>query len=204
VTPYPRRRRVSNRGAAAVRRPQVHGPVRAMLATVRNVPAQDRPQVPRPGGQHPAGDLSPDGAHPAPGTGVRSRAARRDLHHLDPGTGQHRAGRPGELTGPVPDQEPEPGGAPPGPSAGSGPAARSTGRPGARSRPGHGHGGRQPRSRRTRRPGARSPRSRHGRNRMPRAPARKKHQANGSERVIGTHRIPVLACETARFRYRRR
>jgi len=36
---------------------------------------------------------------------------RRDLHHFDPGSGQHRVERLGELTGPVADQEPEPGSA---------------------------------------------------------------------------------------------
>src|SRR5262249_23439894 len=35
-------------------------------------------------------------------------AARQDLHHFDPGTGQHRVERLGELPGPIPDQEPEP------------------------------------------------------------------------------------------------
>lgn len=67
--------------------------------------------MPRSGDQHPVGDLGPDGTHPAFGTGVRLRAARRDLHHLDPGAYQHRVKRLGELPGPVPDQEPEPGGA---------------------------------------------------------------------------------------------
>jgi hypothetical protein len=41
----------------------------------------------------------------------RPRTPRRDLHHLDPGTSQHRIERAGELTGPVPDQEPKPRGA---------------------------------------------------------------------------------------------
>src|SRR6516225_9670312 len=41
----------------------------------------------------------------------RSRAARRNLQHLDPGTRHHRVERISELPGPVPDQEPEPGGA---------------------------------------------------------------------------------------------
>jgi len=52
VTSYPRRRQVGDRccdAAAAVRGPQVPGPVRAMLVIVRDVLVQDRPQVPRPG-----------------------------------------------------------------------------------------------------------------------------------------------------------
>src|SRR5690348_18211288 len=47
-------------GVAAVRRPQVHGPVRAMLVIVRDVLGQDRPQVPRPGrGAQNDGELTP-------------------------------------------------------------------------------------------------------------------------------------------------
>ena len=33
------------------------------------------------------GDLGPDGPHPALRIGVRLRAARWDLHHVDPGPG---------------------------------------------------------------------------------------------------------------------
>jgi hypothetical protein len=44
---------------------------------------------------------------------ARVRAARRDFHHLNPGTGQHRIEPLGEPPGPVPDQEPEPAGAVP-------------------------------------------------------------------------------------------
>jgi hypothetical protein len=64
--------------------------------------ALDRAQLSWPGDQHPAGVLGPGCAHPASGTGVRSRAARRDRHHLDPGTRQRHVERPGELPGPVP------------------------------------------------------------------------------------------------------
>jgi hypothetical protein len=71
-------------GVACVRWPQVPGPVRAMLVVVRDILVQDCPQVPWPGDQHPVGVLSLDGPYPALGIGVRCRAARRDLHHLDP------------------------------------------------------------------------------------------------------------------------
>jgi hypothetical protein len=81
-----------------------------MPVVMRYVLVQDRPQVPRPGDQHPVGDLSPDGAHPPFGKGVRSRAARRDLHHLDTGAGQDRVKGRGELPGPVPDKDREAGG----------------------------------------------------------------------------------------------
>ena len=62
----------------------------AMVVVVRDVLFQDRAQVPLPGDQHPVGDLGPGCSHPALGISVRSRAPRRDLHHLDSGTGQHR------------------------------------------------------------------------------------------------------------------
>jgi hypothetical protein len=79
----------------------------AMPVVMGGVLIQDRAQVPRPGDQHPVGDLSPDSADPPLGKGVRSRAARRDLHHLDTGSRQHRVERLGELARPVPDHEPE-------------------------------------------------------------------------------------------------
>ena len=77
---------------------------------MRDVLIQDCPQVPRPGDQQPIGALSPDGPYPALGTGVRSRATRRDLHHLYTSSGQHGVECVRELPGPVTDQEPEPGG----------------------------------------------------------------------------------------------
>jgi hypothetical protein len=40
---------------------------------------QDRAQVPRPGDQHPVGDLSPDSAHPV---GCQNSAAAADLRRL--------------------------------------------------------------------------------------------------------------------------
>jgi hypothetical protein len=94
----------------SVRRPEVPGPVRVMPVIVRGVLVQDCPQMPWPGDQHPVGDLGADRAHPPLGKSIRPRTLRRDLHHLDPSVGQHRVESPGELTGPVPDQEPEPGG----------------------------------------------------------------------------------------------
>src|SRR5215468_146142 len=114
ATMYPGRRKVGDQGrdaVVAVWWPQVPGPVRAMLVIVRGVLVEDRPQVPRPGDQHPVGDLDPGGAHPPLGIGIRSRAARRYLHYLDPSTGQHSVERLGELPGPVADQEPEARGA---------------------------------------------------------------------------------------------
>jgi len=69
VTSYPHRRQVSDRGCAdvvVIRWPQVPGPVRAMLVVMRDVLVQDRVQVPRPGDEHPVGDLGPGRAHPVP------------------------------------------------------------------------------------------------------------------------------------------
>jgi len=57
--------------------------------------------------EHPVGDLGPDGEHEPFRVGVRARAAGRDLHGLDPNTGQDRVKRRSELPGPVADQEPE-------------------------------------------------------------------------------------------------
>jgi hypothetical protein len=63
--------------------------------------------VPRPGDQHPVGDLGPYCPHPAFCICVCPWAARRDPHHLDPGAGKHRVESLGELPGPVTDQEPK-------------------------------------------------------------------------------------------------
>ena len=71
----------------------------------------DRPQVPFAEHQHPVGDLCPGGKHEPFCISVRARAARRDLHGLDAGIGQDGLKGRGELSGPVPDQEPEAGGA---------------------------------------------------------------------------------------------
>jgi hypothetical protein len=62
-----RRRKVTGRGhgdVVAVRQSKVPAPVRAMPVVMGGVLVQDRAQVPRPGDQHPVGDLSPDGTHP--------------------------------------------------------------------------------------------------------------------------------------------
>jgi hypothetical protein len=58
-----------------------------MLVIVRGVLVQDVAQVPWPGDQHPVGDLGPDGANPALGIGVGSRAARRVFHWRPAGFG---------------------------------------------------------------------------------------------------------------------
>src|SRR5712664_1016727 len=94
AVPYPHRGQVSDRAdddAAAVWWPQISGSVRAMLVVMRDILIQDRAQVPRPRDQHPVGALGPGRAHPPLGISVRPRAPRRDLHHLDPRAGQHRA-----------------------------------------------------------------------------------------------------------------
>ena len=41
-----------------------------MAIVMRDVLVQNRPEVPRPGDQHPVGDLGPDGAHPALGISI--------------------------------------------------------------------------------------------------------------------------------------
>jgi hypothetical protein len=72
---------------------------------------QNRPQMPFAEDEHPVGEFGPGGKHEPFRMSVRPRAARRDLHGLDAGAGQDRVERCGKLTGPVMDQEPEPGGA---------------------------------------------------------------------------------------------
>jgi hypothetical protein len=67
MTSYPRRQ-VGDGGRDAVVVvwwSQVPGPVRAMPVIVRDILIQDRPQVPRPGDQHPVSDYSPRCPHPA-------------------------------------------------------------------------------------------------------------------------------------------
>jgi hypothetical protein len=79
---YPRCRQVGDQCWSArvvIWWPQVPGPVRAMLVIVPGVLVQDRPQVPRPGDQHPVGDLGPDGADPSLGIAV---APHRQLHPI--------------------------------------------------------------------------------------------------------------------------
>ena len=85
--------------------------MRAMLVVMDGMAIQDGNQVPWPDDEYPVGHLGPDGTDPALGIGIRSRAARRDLHCLDPRAGKHRVECFGELPGPVPDQKSEPGGA---------------------------------------------------------------------------------------------
>ena len=70
-------------------------------STGENGDREPRPGAEGPGREEPdpVSALEPDGAHPALGIGVRSRAARRDLHHFDPGAGKHCVERLGELPG---------------------------------------------------------------------------------------------------------
>ena len=60
--------------------------------------------------QHPVGEFGADGQHEAFGEAVRAWTPWRDLDHLDPCIGQHRVERGRELSGPVADEEPKPGG----------------------------------------------------------------------------------------------
>jgi hypothetical protein len=59
--------------------------------------------------QHAVGEFGSDGPYEAFGEAVRPRAAGRDLDHLDARVRQHRVERRAELTGPIADEEPEPG-----------------------------------------------------------------------------------------------
>jgi hypothetical protein len=55
------------------------------------------------------GDFGADGQDEAFGEAVRPRAAGRDLHDVDARSGQHGVERRAELSGPIADEEPEPG-----------------------------------------------------------------------------------------------
>jgi len=98
---------------------RVIGARRAELAAAMGPPpvvvglvlGQDGLQMPFAEDQHPVGDLLAGGEHEPFRITVRSRAPRRDLHHLDTGIGQDGVKGRGELPGPVPDKESEAGGA---------------------------------------------------------------------------------------------
>ena len=77
---------------------------------MRGVHGKHLAQVPLAEDQHPVGDLGPDGQHEAFGEAVRPRTPRRDLDHLDACIRQDRVERCRELSGPIADEEPEPGG----------------------------------------------------------------------------------------------
>ena len=57
--------------------------------------------------EHPVGELCPGGEHEPFRVRVRPRATGRDLHGLDPGTGQDLVECVSGLPGPIADQEPE-------------------------------------------------------------------------------------------------
>ena len=100
-------------------RDRVIGPRRAELTAAMGsspvvmglVPGEDCAQMPFAEDQHPVGDLGPGGEHEPFRIAVRSRAPRQDFHCRDTSPGQDRVERCCELTGAVPDQEPEVGGA---------------------------------------------------------------------------------------------
>jgi hypothetical protein len=85
--------------------------VRSSSVVVLGILGEDRPQVAFTEDQHAVGDLGPGCEDEPFGVGVRPRASGRDPHRLDTGTGQDRVERFGERPGPVPDREPEAGGA---------------------------------------------------------------------------------------------
>src|SRR4051812_41916506 len=60
--------------------------------------------------EHPVSNLGSDGQQEAFGEAVRAWTPRRDLDHLDACVRQDRVERCRELTGPIADEEPKPGG----------------------------------------------------------------------------------------------
>ena len=101
--------RLENRRRRA-RRPQPQRPMRPPTVVVGGVHGKHLAQVSFAEDQHPVGDLGSDGQHEAFGEAVRPWTPRRDLHHLDAGVRHDRVEGSRELTGPIADEEPKPGG----------------------------------------------------------------------------------------------
>jgi hypothetical protein len=80
-------------------------PVRPTTVVVIDVFAQDQPQVPFAGDQHPVQALAPCTGDPAFGGRVRTRRWDRGLDDPHADAGEHCVERRGELGIPVPDQE---------------------------------------------------------------------------------------------------
>jgi hypothetical protein len=83
------------------------GPVWPSTVVMLNVLREHRTQMPLIEDQHSIGEFGPEGAHEPFGKAVRTRAARRNPHHGDPGVGQDSIQRRGELSGAVLDEVPE-------------------------------------------------------------------------------------------------
>ena len=90
-------------------RTQLQRSMRPLPVVVPRVLGKDATQVSLAEDQHPVGDLGADGQHKAFGEAVRPRASRRDLDDLNTCIGQHLAERCRELSGPIADEESEPG-----------------------------------------------------------------------------------------------
>jgi hypothetical protein len=71
--------------------------VRAMNVAVVGVLAQDQPQVPLAGDQHPVQALEAGAGNPALRNRVRTRRPHRRPDDLGPGCREHGVERPGEL-----------------------------------------------------------------------------------------------------------
>ena len=91
-------------------RMQLQGSMRPLPVVRQRVLGKDVAQVSSSEDQHPVGDLGADGQHEAFGEAVRPRTPRRDLEYFDPRVRQDRVERSRKLTGPIADEEPEPGG----------------------------------------------------------------------------------------------
>ena len=82
----------------------------SLRVVVGGVLGQHAAEVPLAEDQHAVGDLGADGQDEALGKAVCPRTARRGLDHVDAGIGPDRVERGRELSGPIADEEPEPGG----------------------------------------------------------------------------------------------
>ena len=81
-----------------------------LRVVVRGVLGQHPAEVPLVKDQHAVGELGSDGQHEAFGEAVSPWTPRRDLDHFDARVRHDRVERSRELTGPVADEEPKPGG----------------------------------------------------------------------------------------------
>src|SRR5919112_1296447 len=82
--------------------------IQAPRVVVRGVLGKHQAEVALAEDQHAVGDFAADGQHDAFGEAVRPRTARGNLFYRDVRICEHRVERRTELSGPVPDDEPEP------------------------------------------------------------------------------------------------
>jgi hypothetical protein len=84
--------------------PKLPPSVRPLAVVMPGICVEHVPKLAFTEDQQPVGELDPGSEHEPLGVRFRPGGARRDLHNVDPGVGEHRVEGDGELSGPVPDQ----------------------------------------------------------------------------------------------------